>query len=439
MKRLIQIALALAAVLLPTTGLSAQSENNVNLTNHLKPYGFFRAAAIFDSRDSKAGPEDLFYFLPLDKAINLNGMDVNYNPSFKMSAVTTRLGLDVSGFQYGNFSVTGKLEADFYLMVGSTASLRLREAYAKLAWDKVGYNFATYSLKVGQAWHPMSADQPYCINVETGSPFNPFNWSPQILVGADYGKWSLSAGVIYPMQFLPTGPSGPSEGYVKYGLIPEIYAGVSYEEDGFLARVGADFLSLKPRWRTASILADTYDVGTKTEDRISMVSPMAYLQYTSGAFKINAKSVLAQGGDHLRLMGGYVLSDASDPLHYEYVPLLTSSSFVSFSYGRKFQVMCMAGYMRALGTNHMLDLGEAGYLDPDDIFYFSDGFKNISQMFRATPTLAYNFGKLTFGVEYDCTGVEYGDIDALNNHALAIKDLHMILNHRVMGVLKYNF
>lgn len=425
-------------MLLPAAGLFAQSEVLVNLTNHIKPYGFFRTSAIFDSRDSKAGSEDLFYFLPLDKSINLNGMDVNYNPSFKMSAITTRLGLDMSGFQYGNFSVTGKLEADFYLMVGSTASLRLREAYVNLAWDKVGYNFASYSLKVGQAWHPMSADHPYCINVETGSPFNPFNWSPQILAGAKFGNWSLNAGLIYPMQFLPTGPAGPSEGYVKYGLIPEVYAGVSYQENGFLARLGADFISLRPRWRTATILDYTYDVGTKTEDRISMVSPMVYLQYTSGMFKVNAKSVLAQGGDHLRLMGGYVLSDTSDPLNYGYTPLVSSSSFVSFSYGRKFQFLCMAGYMKALGTTHMLDLGEADYVNPDNVFYFSDGFKNINQMFRATPTLAYNLGKLTFGLEYNFTCVEYGDMNALNNHVLAIKDRHMILNHRVMGVLKFN-
>ncbi len=438
MKGLKQIALALAAVLIPAAGLIAQSENSVNLTNHIEPYGFFRTSAIFDSRDSKAGSEDLFYYLPMDKEINLNGEDIHYNPSFKMSAITTRLGLKVSGFRYGNFSVSGKLEADFYLMVGSTASLRLREAFVNLGWDNVGYNANEFSLKVGQAWHPFSADLPYCINVETGSPFNPFNWSPQILAGAKFGNWTLSAGVIYPMQFLPTGPFGPSENYVKYGLIPELYAGVSFEGGGFLARVGADFLSLRPRWRTASILASLFDVGTKTTDRISMISPMAYLQFSSGTFKVNAKSVLAQGGDHLRLMGGYVLTDTTNPLSYGYEPLMSSSSFVSFSYGSRFQLMCMAGYMKALGTNHMIDLGEATNLSPDDVYYFSDGFKNINQMFRATPTIAYNLGKLTFGVEYDWTCVEYGSMESLNNHALAVKDRHMIMNHRVMGVLKYN-
>ena len=429
------ITMALSAMLLLSPGGFSQTVKNVNLTQHLQPYGFFRTSAIFDSRDSKAGSEDLFYYLPLDKSINLNGADVNYNPSFKMSAITTRLGLKVTGFRYGDFSVSGKLEADFYLMVGSTASLRLREAYVDLLWDD--YSSTVFSLRAGQAWHPMSADLPYCINVETGSPFNPFNWSPQVMAGITFGNWTLTAGAIYPMQFLPTGPKGPSEGYVKYGLIPELYAGVSYEEGGFLARVGADFISLKPRWRT-DFDDLVFDAGTKTEDRISMVSPMAYLQFSSGMFKVNAKSVFAQGGDHLRLMGGYVLTDTSEPLNFRYMPLQSSSSFVSFSYGRKFQLMCMAGYMKALGTNHMIEMGEASNLSPDDVYYFSDGFKNINQMFRATPTLAYNLGKLTFGLEYDCTCVEYGDMSSLNNHALAVKGRHMIMNHRVMGVLKYN-
>lgn len=429
------ITMALSAMLLLSPGGFSQTVKNVNLTQHLQPYGFFRTSAIFDSRDSKAGSEDLFYYLPLDKSINLNGADVNYNPSFKMSAITTRLGLNVTGFRYGDFSVSGKLEADFYLMVGSTASLRLREAYVDLLWDD--YSSTVFSLRAGQAWHPMSADLPYCINVETGSPFNPFNWSPQVMAGITFGNWTLTAGAIYPMQFLPTGPNGPSEGYVKYGLIPELYAGVSYEKGGFLARVGADFISLKPRWRT-DFDDLVFDAGSKTEDRISMVSPMAYLQYSSGMFKVNAKSVFAQGGDHLRLMGGYVLTDTTEPLNFRYMPLLSSSSFVSFSYGRKFQLMCMAGYMKALGTNHMIEMGEASNLSPDDVYYFSDGFKNINQMFRATPTLAYNLGKLTFGLEYDCTCVEYGDMGSLNNHALAVKGRHMIMNHRVMGVLKYN-
>lgn len=115
MKKILASAIALSLTALPS---EAQS-HLVKLTNHLEPYGFFRASAIFDARDSKADTEDLFYYVPYDKKINLEGNDIWYNPSIKMSAITTRLGVNLTGFRYGSFNVTGKLETDFYLMTGA--------------------------------------------------------------------------------------------------------------------------------------------------------------------------------------------------------------------------------------------------------------------------------------------------------------------------------
>ena len=440
MKKSILTVLAVYAML-SASDLRAQS-HLVSLKNSLEPYGFFRTLAIFDSRDNSAGSEDLFYYLPYDKSINDEGQDIYSNPSFKMYAITTRLGVDVKGYQYGSMKVFGKLEADFYLMNGSTASLRLRQAYVDLRWDGLGYAENWFSMKVGQAWHPLAADMPYCVNIESGSPFNPFNRSPQLMMtfGSRNGL-SVSAGALYPMQYLPTGPVGPSEDYIKYGLIPELYAGLSYSGENFTARAGADFISLRPRYRTLSrnvSVEPFYDKGTKVHDRISMVSPFVYFEFAKGLFKVNCKSVLASGGDHLRLMGGYALYDWRDPYNYKYTPLRSSTSFVSFSYGRKFQFMCMGGYMMALGTGHNLPVDENGYSSAAYLYYFSGGFKNINSMFRVTPTLAYNFGKLTLALEYDNTTVQFGDISKLDNYARPLEGLHPITNHRVLGVVKYN-
>ena len=414
----------------------------VNLKNNFTPYGFFRTAAIFDTRDSKAGSEDLFYFIPLDNSYNLEGQDVNSNPSIKSYAVTTRLGFDMNGYQYGSMKVTGKLETDFYLMNGTTASLRLRHAYVNLLWDAVGYMENKFSITFGQSWHPMAADQPYCVNVETGAPFTPFNWSPQMMLGfTTRGGFGLTAGALYPMQFLPTGPLGESEKYVKYGLIPELYAGLSYSDKYFTFKAGADFLSLRPRWRTTDhnytgeVL---YDKGSRVNDRINMISPFVYFQFSEGSFKFNVKSVFAQGGDHMRMMGGYALYDWRDPFKYEYTPLRSSVSFVSFSVGKTVQFMCMGGYMRALGTLHNLTVDENGYCIPGSIYYSSFGAKNIAQMVRATPTIAYNAGKLQIAIEYNNTTVQFGNASKLDNYARPMEDLHWVTNHRVMGVVRFS-
>ncbi|MCR5463160.1 MAG: hypothetical protein K6F06_01290 [Bacteroidales bacterium] len=440
MKKSLRI-ITIVSCLLWAGNLAAQS-HQVNLRNTFEPYGFFRTAAIFDTRDSKAGSEDLFYFRPLDHQYNFEGEDIYDNMSLKSYAITTRLGVNVTGFRYGSLKVNGKLEGDFYLMNGTTASLRLRHAYVDIFWDKLGYMENSFAFRVGQSWHPMAADLPYCVNVETGAPFTPFNWSPQLMLEYTFAsRMHFTVGALYPMQFLPTGPSGESENYVKYGLIPELYGGLSYTGKHFTARAGADFLSLRPRWRTTTrnfVIDDWYDIGTRVKDRLHMVSPFVYLQFEKGMFKINAKSVFAQGGDHLRLMGGYALYDWRDIYEYKYTPLRSTVSFLSFCVGRDLQFMCMGGYMMALGTGHNLSINDKGYCKDTDVYYSSAGSKGIAQMYRVTPTIAYNVGKLTVAVEYNNTSVLYGTENLLDNYARPKENLHWITNHRVMGVVRFS-
>lgn len=421
------IAYSLLALLLAAPVAAAQ-EKAAKPANHFTPYGFFRTLAIFDSRECKAGSEDLFFYMPLDTDIDAEtGKDLNSNPSFKMSSITTRLGFNMSGYSFGSMQVSGKVETDFYLMNGSTASLRLRQAYVDLLWNSPYYAFESVSLRVGQAWNPMAADMPCGVNIESGSPFNPFARSPQVMLDFAFNKHlSLTAGAIYPMQYRPTGPVGAAEEYVKFGVVPELYAGLNYRSGSFLARLGADFLSIKPRWK-------------RVKDRVSFVNPMLYLQFSSGDLKINAKTIYASGGDHLRLMSGYALFDTSVQDHYKYAPLHSSVSYVSFSYGKQWQVMGMVGYMKALGTMRELPVSAEGYIDPANIHYFASGFKNIDQLLRATPTIAYNAGKLTVALEYDATLVQYGDLKKLGANALTRVAPHGILNHRVLAVLKYTF
>lgn len=428
------------ALSLPAQPSNAQS-HLIKLINHLEPYGFFRTSAIFDARDSKTDVEDLFYYIPNDKKINLDGNDVWFNPSVKMSAVTTRLGLNLAGFQYGAFSVTGRLETDFSLLIGGTSSLRLREAYLKLGWDNLGRGVNSLSIKAGQAWHPMSEDMPYCVGYEAGSPFHPYSRNPQLMFRANLLKrLSFTAGLLYPMDFMPTGPNGPSADYVQYGLIPELYAGLAFSSKHFTAKVGADFISLVPRWRTTDYGSYYYDKGTKVNDRISMISPMAYAEFSKGNFKINAKAVYASGGDHLRLMGGYALCDKSDIFNYRYTPLQSVTGFVSASYGRQWQGLLFAGAMKALGAaQDLITDSKTGFANTDYIYYFEGGFKNIDQMFRVAPAVAYNLDRFSVALEYNFTGVVYGNLNELNIRGLANRDQRLIVNHRLLGVLKYSF
>ena len=108
------------------------------------------------------------------------------------------------------------------------------------------------------------------------------------------------------------------------------------------------------------------------------------------------------------------------------------------SYGKKWQGVLFLGYVKNLG----LAEAASGPIKKSDVYFCSNGFSNINQMFRINPQIIYNIGKMNVGLEYQYTGVQYGKYDengCLNEHALAVKELHMVGNHRVNMMVKYNF
>ena len=425
----------------PATSESVPAKKVAKPSN-FKFYGFIRNYFVFDSRDNKAGTKDLFYYLPLDEKLNDKGEDINANPSFRFLAITSRLGVDVSGYQFGNTKVGAKVETDFYCMNGNVAVLRLRQAYATLAWDGLGKDGKqSASLKIGQAWHPLAADQPYVIDLETGTPFNPFSRTPQVIFDYNFSKnFTLTGGAIWQMQYLSTGPKGASDSYIKYGCIPEIYAGVTFKSnDGFTGRAGVDILSIKPRWRD--------NAGSKVSDRLTTINPYVYAQYVSGDFSVNAKVVYASAGEHINMLSGYGISKINDDGSYEYTPLHSTASYLSVRYGRKVQVQGMIGYMKNLGTSKSLvmdkTVGGVDYTSTGNLYISSNGFHNLNQIIRVTPTVVYNLGKLAFGLEYDITAAQYGKYAESGyvkaSNGLVDDGLHWVTNHRLLGMVKFTF
>ena len=419
---------------------SAQEE----VPAQFKLYGFIRNYMAFDTHEVNAGTQDLYFYMPKDRRLAEDGRDLAEVPTFRMLALTTRLGLNVSGYRIGETKVSGAVEGDFYCMNGSVATFRLRQAYIGMLWDNL--ELGDLIVNVGQTWHPMAADMPHMTNLETGAPFNPFNRSPQIMAHWTVGKFTWTGGILYPMQYLPTGPNGKSADYNKYGLIPEVYLGVALKSGGFLGKVGVDFFSIKPRWNApvitqASVDGDErilkYDVeNTKQlQTRLYAISPFVYLQLTKGKFQLKAKSVLAQAGEHMNLLSGYGATFDWNRLQLTYTPMQDLVSFVSFQYGRKWQIMCMAGYMQRLGTTKALFAYDNA--DVASLWLNTSADPSIQQAFRATPTIAYNLGKLTFSLEYNCTGAFFGE--GPYNRGGLYGSGHWVLNHRIEQMVKFNF
>jgi len=457
MKKSVLILLTLILTLPAFAEVKVQKASDApvkeHLQNHFKFYGFIRNYFAFDSRESVSGTGDLFYYLPKDENIK-DGIDVNATPSFRFLALTSRAGVDVSGYYIGNVHFGAKIEADFYAglsnssnanvgtyfpsnaKISGTAQMRLRQAFATITWKDLpmGQNDkASVGLKIGQAWHPMAADHPHLFSLEVGAPFGPFSRTPLVQMDANLGSnWVVSAAAIWQMQYQSTGPIGGSALYMKYGMTPEMYAALAYKTNGFLLRAGVDVVSIKPRG-----LGEVDGKVVKVSDRKTSVLGYLYTQYTYKKFAVKAKTTFGEGGEHMNLMSGYAKIGENPDGSWNYASMRNSSSWLSLSYGKKWQGVLFLGYVKNLGLAKEV----SGPLAKGDVYFCGNGFSNINQMYRINPQVIYNIGKLNVGLEYQWTSVQYGKYDdgKLNTRALADKDLHWIGNHRVNMMVKYNF
>ncbi len=475
MKR-VYVILSVALLSLCALNVSAaDKEQKPEPKNNFKLYGFIRNYFIFDSRESVSGTGDLFYYLPKDVSMNEAGTeDLNATSSFRFLALTSRLGVDVSGYSVGNVHFGAKIEGDFYSglsatstkgyfpanskgegsKISGTATARLRQAFATVTWKELpmGVNGkASVGLKVGQAWHPMAADHPHLFSLEVGAPFGPFSRTPLVQMDANLGDhWVLSAAAIWQQQYQSAGPAGTSAIYMKYGKTPEMYAAVAYKSKGFLLRAGVDVVSIKPRVfgtamvtvpdEVSSVHGATKQIESKVKvsDRKTSVLGYVYTQYTYKKFAVKAKTTFGEGGEHMNLMSGYAkVGENKEDGSWEYASMRNSSSWLSMSYGKKWQGVLFLGYVKNLG----LAEAASGPLSKDDVYFCSNGFSNINQMYRINPQIIYNIGKMNIGLEYQWTSVQYGKYDngCLNKYAIADKDLHWVGNHRVNVMVKYNF
>jgi hypothetical protein len=375
-------------------------------------YGFVRSELFYNSRKNVEAVDGTFHLYPLDKSFDAKGNDLNASPNSSLYAFATRFGVDFRGPDVGAARLSAKVEADFTGSAATPFLFYLRQAYVRLSWE------GGSSLLVGQSWHPLFGEvAPDVLNLSTGSPYQPFNRSPMVRYQYGQGRLSFTAAAIYQLTSLSPGVNGKSEEYLKYGLLPELFAGINYRHKGFLAGAGVEMLSIKPRLQTPD---------AKVDERLTTTSFILQAQYASGAFFVAAKTFLASNLAHTSQLGGYGISSV-DPLtgRQEYVSPRHSTSWLNLTYGRKWRGSLFAGYAKNLGVDKPL----ASHT------FYGNGF-NIDRLLTLMPGISYNLPHWKAGLEYSLTTAWYGDVDLANGK---VPLAHAVRNHRVLGLLVYLF
>ena len=375
----------------------------------VKVGGFIRNYAHIDTKEMVTSTGDLFSYIPVE-------VQGDNSTTYHYTAITSRLWVAADGYKYGNMSASARIEADFYngiTGVSGTAVFRLRQAFMNLSWtredgSKIG------SLKAGQAWHPMAADMPDILSLNTGAPFGAFSRTPLIQWDSPIsGGLSYTLAGIWEMQYTSCGPEKSTANYMKYSGIPEIYAALNYTNANTILRVGYDFLSIKP-----------YRNGGRANSSLVY----AYGQYKKGLFTAKAKTTFGQNGSHLNLTGGYAVTGGTKPEDFEYTASTNSSTWVSLMYGKKWQGALFAGYIKNFGVGKEIT---------GDYWFCKNSFNNVNSVWRLTPTVFRNFGKFTVAAEYEVTSCQYGDLSKADG--TCAKNTRNVLNNRVQGMLKFTF
>jgi len=393
-----------------------------------KLYGFARSDFYLDSRKMSNTVQDLFSLYPMYKDINSEGEDLNSYVSSSMMSITTRMGLDFTSPAgiWGANKATAKIETDFggspnYML------LRIRQAYTQILWEKS-------SLLIGQTWHPLfvQATQPNVMSLNTGSPFQPFNRSPQVRFDYQMKKVKLTAAAIYQMMYTSQGPDETtatktvgSSSYQKNAIVPDLYVSIEYKKNNMLVGLGGDYKSIMPnRYYTKNGIKHVNDKTLNTP------ALMVYGAYNKGNLSIKGKVLLGQNLTEHNLIGGYAITSDNN-----YIPYNTLTSFVHLNYGKIHQFGLLAGYSANLGPNHTLPLGSNfygfGVTDAN-----TSNEKMIGNMFRITPTYSYNIKNWRMGVELEYTNAAWGKRALENGRIL---NLDRTENYRIYAILMYKF
>ena len=379
----------------------------------LKVYGQIRADLFYNTRANEESVDGLFYSYPKDHNYDANGNDLNDQDNSNLYLVYSRLGLDVKGPKLGSAKTSAKIEFDFRGSGTTLSTVRLRHAYLNLDWGKS-------SVLVGQTWNPLYGDvAPQVLNLNMGSPFQPFGRAPQVRYRYNNKNIQLTATALWQSQYCSNGPDGKSNKYIKNSCVPEFYFGADYKTKNFIVGAGVDVISLVPRTQ-ATVGGNTF----KVDERVTSVSPEVHMKFTSPMWYLAAKSVLGSNLTHTSMLGGYGVSGIDAVTgEQSYSPNSNSSSWINVVYGKKWKVGVFGGYMKNLGTT-------------DAVSKMYGTGTNVDQLLSGTAEVTYNLPHWRIGMEYNYTAAWYGDLNPANGKII---NTHSVGNNRIVASATFMF
>ena len=383
--------IALFALAVAQMGL-AQEETSATL------YGYAKGEFAFDSRQVVAAREGNFIDLA---SPNVTGNNV---ANFNGWGIESRLGVKIAGPEFFGMKSEALIEGHFFGNNGQTNNFGLRHAYVKLSSDKVEW-------LVGQFWHPMFVTNvsPGTYNFNAGSPFQPFNRSPQIRFSTK-GNARLTLAAITERDFTslvlnavdPTTNKEIKGSAAKSGL-PAFHAQLQFGNDEkFVGGFGANVKF------TRNTGANAKTAHGKTLAAFDFLA-YAKVQFTENfAWKVYGN--YGQNPSELLQLGSLAYNTANDDLKNS----TTLSLWTEFAgkASESFEWGIFGGYSQDFGFN----INNFAHSTANAYASLAGG--NPVSTWRVSPRMGWKSGNTKLGLEFDYTSTTYGYYDSVNKGKL---------------------
>lgn len=391
----------------------AQNDNTEN-KQQFDLSGYVKNDLFWDTRQTVAAREGHFLLWPAAINEDVNGKDINAVPNFNYLSLQSRLSFTWKGTEALGAKISAKIESDFFAQNNENINLfRLRHAYVKMNWENT-------ELLIGQYWIPMFTTEcfPGTVSFNTGTPFNPFGRNPQIRLSHSLGDIKLVAVANTQRDYSSRGPAGTSGQYLSNSFMPEFTGIINYKSENFVSGIGGAFKQIVPQLVT--------DQGFATDESMLSYSAFGFVNVKTPALTFKLKGVYGQNTpDYLNISGFAVTNYDNATGYQEYEPLSNFSAWTDISTnGKEWQVGIFGGYTESLGTKSAI-VGNIYGLGT-----------NISSLYRVSPRLVYNTGKIRFASELEYTAADYGTSFDAKNVALTTES---VSNFRVLFGVYYFF
>lgn len=375
--------------------------------------GFVRAEYYLDSRKTQGAVDDLFSFFPYAESKDAKGKDQNAVVRQNLSTQATRFNALFSGPDVLSAKSSAFFEFDFSggaATNGTTTNpvgLRLRHAYIKLNWK-------SSELLIGKTWNPLGdIIFPSVVGLNTGIPFRPFGRGDQLrFTYKPTESISILAAALYQSEHKSfsysdaTGTTTANTNDIRINPVPDFHLQIHYKSGAIFAGLVSEYKIVRPA-TALKALKGTAPLGTyNTDETVSSYAFGGFAKYSQGLFTVQASGLYGQNLSELFQQGGYAVTaiDSTNGSR-RYTPSNSITSWLNITYGKTVVIGLFGGYSKNLGFSKNIIGGVGSYLGR---------WQDVDHIYRISPSIKYNIGRLILGAELEYNVAAYGTVDYTN-------------------------